>query len=45
MKHDGETAGGAAKTWAEFEVEYMVYQYATLIRLLMEAESGAAIKP
>lgn len=40
VKHDNDPAGGAAKSWSDFEVEYMVYQYATLLRLLMESESN-----
>jgi hypothetical protein len=36
VKHDNTVAGGAEKTWADFEVEYVLYQYAVLIRLLIE---------
>jgi hypothetical protein len=41
VKHDNAVGTGEAKVWQTFEVEYVVYQYATLFRLLSEA---AAIK-
>jgi len=40
VKHDNTVADGALKSWNGFEVEYMIYQYTTLIRLLMEAAAS-----
>jgi hypothetical protein len=40
VKHDSNIAQGAEKSWQEFEVEYMIYQHATLFRLLDEAEKS-----
>ena len=37
VKHDDTVADGNAKSWADCEVEYLLYQYATLLRLLLEA--------
>ena len=37
VKHDSDVADGAIKSWKGFELEYMIYQYATLFRLLSEA--------
>lgn len=38
VKHDNAVGAGEAKAWQPFEVEYVIYQYATLFRLLSEAE-------
>jgi hypothetical protein len=37
VKHDNAVADGNAKEWADHEVEYLLYQYTTLLRLLLEA--------
>jgi hypothetical protein len=37
VKHDNAVGSGATKTWRPFEVEYVIYQYASLFRLLAEA--------
>jgi hypothetical protein len=37
VKHDNAVGTGEAKVWQGFEVEYIIYQYATLFRLLSEA--------
>ena len=42
IKHDNSVHAGAEKIWAEFEVEYMIYQYAVLFRLFSEVSSGTA---
>lgn len=41
VKHDNAVADGAAKFWSDFEVEYVIYQYAALIRLLIEATASS----
>lgn len=33
VKHDNTVAGGVVKLWSDFEVEYVIYQYAAFIRL------------
>jgi hypothetical protein len=40
VKHDNTVAEGAAKSWSVYEVEYVVYQYAAIIRLLIEASES-----
>jgi len=40
VKHDSSIAQGEQKIWQEFEAEYMIYQYATLFRLLDEAQKN-----
>lgn len=37
VKHDNAVADGNVKSWADYEVEYLLYQYTTLLRLLLEA--------
>jgi len=39
VKHDNSVDDGALKAWADHEVEFMVYQYATLVRFLIEADA------
>jgi hypothetical protein len=41
IKHDNAAASGAQQEWSAFEVEYLVYQFATLVRVLMEASRKA----
>jgi hypothetical protein len=36
VKHDNAVGTGEAKAWQAFEVEYIIYQHATLFRLLSE---------
>jgi hypothetical protein len=40
VKHDNQAANGAEKTWSDFEIEYVIYQFAALVRLLMEASKS-----
>jgi hypothetical protein len=40
VKHDNAVDDGILKVWANYEVEYMVYQYATLIRLISAANEA-----
>ena len=40
VKHDNAVGSGAAKSWQPFEVEYMIYQHASLFRLLAEAANA-----
>ena len=42
VKHDNAVGTGEAKVWQAFEVEYIIYQYATLFRLLSEASAMKA---
>jgi len=43
VKHDNSVGDGDAKSWADHEVEYLLYQHTTLLRLLLEAsEHGPA---
>lgn len=37
IKHSSDAGGGGQQEWREFEVEYLVYQFATLVRVLIEA--------
>jgi hypothetical protein len=37
VKHDKDAGSGNQQEWSAFEVEYLVYQFATLMRVLMEA--------
>ena len=37
VKHDNSVDDGYAKSWADYEVEYLLYQHTTLFRLLLEA--------
>jgi hypothetical protein len=37
VKHDNAIGDGSAKEWEDHEVEYLLYQQATLLRLLLEA--------
>ncbi|HXH41860.1 MAG TPA: hypothetical protein VNN08_24770 [Thermoanaerobaculia bacterium] len=37
IKHSNDGGGGSQQGWATFEVEYLVYQFATLVRVLIEA--------
>jgi hypothetical protein len=37
VKHDNSVGSGDVKNWADHEVEYLLYQHATLLRLLLEA--------
>jgi hypothetical protein len=41
VKHDNSVADGVAKTWSDHEVEYILYQYTTLLRLILEASHAA----
>ena len=45
VKHDNAVGDGATKTWRTFEVEYMIYQYAILFRLLAEAANTEGARP
>ncbi|MFL6234285.1 MAG: hypothetical protein ACJ76N_14205 [Thermoanaerobaculia bacterium] len=42
VKHDNAVMGGNVKGWADYEVEYILYQHATLFRLLIEASEHGA---
>lgn len=37
VKHDNRVNAGAEKSWYDFEVEYLIYQFATLVRVIAEA--------
>jgi hypothetical protein len=43
IKHDSSTDDGDEKNWADHEVEYLLYQYTTLLRLLLEASEHGSI--
>jgi hypothetical protein len=43
IKHDSLTDGGNAKNWTDHEVEYLLYQHTTLLRLLLEASQHGSI--
>ena len=43
VKHDNSVADGAVKTWGDHEVEYVLYQYTTLLRLILEASQATDV--